>query len=1003
MVLFLLFFSPGNESQVQERRIKSKYDFGTPELSAAQKLYSAKRYEEALDAYQSILDKALKKPNWEEVVYTMEKKALTLRRLGQTTEMILVMDQAIKLAMNHLPKGHFLISKMYYTRGAMDHRLGNFYIARSYLDTALTYYNSSTSYDSAAYAKLIEYKFYAYQYSEGNQDTLLKALEELVRLEELAQKKNPEPDEMLIWLQSYPVIYIQKGDFEQALAYAIKGYKYAKENRRSVSPRYYAEAQYYLAQVLYYKKDFLRTIEIGNEAMPLVESIPRINMPEYYSFNNLMGIAYMAVGNPNEALPYLQKALEIPANVGSAFEKRNKRRFKAQVKINVGLCYKNLGEPAKGKKYLDESLNEMKSLVKLPSAELHSNYRYLGDFYFLNEDWSKALISYDSALRNGLVSYTTNLLSFPKGDNMEFSYRDLVVLTKKGASIEKVGLSKNQPLNHLDSAKNYVKKTSELLFDRRDDFLASEGKLFLSQNFKELYEIGIDISYEMYAQTGDKRHFEDALNFSKASKAILFLEQSQEFDLVNNNLVSQELKNLFFQSKSDVERLQAKFYELIDNSATSDSVIMVNEQLLQTREEREGLKDSIENFLSSFQDESSLEMIIDGKGDLSVDKGKAFIEFFYGDEHIYVLGKSKSDVSFERVEISNELTVALEEVVSAASSPPNVALHETQLNLFQEQSFLIYRKLLKATLDKFKPNLNHLILVPDEFLSRLPFGLLVEKKESQIVGFNELHYLIKSYSIQYQLSSELVNSDRAVSRVNDKILGIGYLDDGNVSTLGSLPGTEMEIERLEAMVPGKYLLGSEAVKSEFLRQARDYDVLHLAIHGRSDSTNNYQSTLIFNGDETENTMNTNDLYLASLKARLAVLSACESGLGVINKGEGTFSIARGFALVGVPSVVMSLWKVNDRITSDQMVEMYQGFVDDGQTINSALRQSKLNYLEKSDSYNAHPYYWAAFLQLGKDIKFKQTDRGPLPWIYIGLALLTSILLGSVFVKRKRAK
>ncbi|MBO3698726.1 CHAT domain-containing protein [Roseivirga sp. E12] len=999
----LLLIATQSLSLAQELALKSKYSYSTPDLEAAQQLYSQRKYPEALAAFEAIITQAEAQQNYEEIVYAMEKKALALRRLNKYDQAIDTIEEAIRLAQLELPKEHILISRTYYTRGVLDHRLGNFYQARSYFDTALVYYDNAVQYDSAGYNRLIQYKYYAYQYSEGSQDTLLKYLDKLVELEEL--KPTPSRDEILILLQSYPTIYTQKGDFEQALSYAIQGYKYAKDHREEVSDRYFAESQYYLARVLYNKKDHRRAIDIGEEAMPLVEKIPRNQMPEYYSFNNLMGIAYMAVGKPQKALPFLTKAIELPIEDSRGNTIRNSLRFRAQVKINLGLCYLNLGADEKGKRFLDESLAEMKNLVTSPNSNLRVNYKHLGDYYFNKRDWKESLIMYDSALRNSIPSYTSELHGFPPTENVDFSYEDLRILQKKASSMKNAAFNDYSTEEALLSSRKYILETHKLLLSRRKELLATQGKLFLSENFKRLYENGLDISFKLYKSTGNKEYFNDAMGFASNSKAILFLEQSNEFDLVNNDQLNIDIKELFFKAKNNVERLQKIFDGLIDKSVTSDSVITINDQLLLARNDVQEVRDTVEFLLTQFDSKNSFVELLNNSKTPNLKKSQALVEFFYGEEDIYILAKIDDRQSFNRVKLDEQLLASIEQVIALVSKAPKAEEIRGQATVFHNESASVFDKLLRPTFDELDIESGHLIIVPDEILSRLPFETLV--MEGGPSSFDELSYLVKQFSVQYQLSTQLLSNSWDKDKAGKGLLGIGFKQEGETSydrgSYESLPGTEKEIRFLEASVPGTYLIGANGTKTEFLDKAKDYDILHLAIHGQADTVSRYESSLIFNGQE-DNILNTDDLYRADLRARLAVLSACESGIGVLNKGEGTFSIARGFALVGVPSVVMSLWKVNDQITSEIMVDMYESFRE-SHTINESLRQAKLNYLERSDEYSAHPYYWAAFLQLGENVRKDQRKSG---WTLgqvtllsiAALSLLTIIAL--LLIKRKRA-
>jgi hypothetical protein len=109
-----------------------------------------------------------------------------------------------------------------------------------------------------------------------------------------------------------------------------------------------------------------------------------------------------------------------------------------------------------------------------------------------------------------------------------------------------------------------------------------------------------------------------------------------------------------------------------------------------------------------------------------------------------------------------------------------------------------------------------------------------------------------------------------------------------------------------------------------------------------------------------------------LNADLVVLSACETGFGKFEQGNGTASLARAFMYAGVPALVVSLWEVNDGSTNILMQFFYKN-LSAGMDKAEALRQAKLEYIGDAKGTAAHPAFWAAFIQLG--------DNRPIPTLH----------------------
>jgi CHAT domain-containing protein len=173
------------------------------------------------------------------------------------------------------------------------------------------------------------------------------------------------------------------------------------------------------------------------------------------------------------------------------------------------------------------------------------------------------------------------------------------------------------------------------------------------------------------------------------------------------------------------------------------------------------------------------------------------------------------------------------------------------------------------------------------------------------------------------------------------------------------------------------------------------------MHTSIDDANPLSSKLSFYPlDELpeDDVLHTYEIYNMKLKGFMAVLSACSTGSGKLQKGEGVISLARAFAFAGMPSVVMTLWDVED-ITSGYIIPDFYNILSKGFRKDQSLRLSKLNYIRAaSREIEAHPAFWAGFVIYGNKQPFRHTRLEIYIILLIILVLLMAII-STVLIKR----
>jgi CHAT domain-containing protein len=146
-------------------------------------------------------------------------------------------------------------------------------------------------------------------------------------------------------------------------------------------------------------------------------------------------------------------------------------------------------------------------------------------------------------------------------------------------------------------------------------------------------------------------------------------------------------------------------------------------------------------------------------------------------------------------------------------------------------------------------------------------------------------------------------------------------------------------------------------------------------------------------------LNTYEIYNMRINAPLVVLSACNTGYGKLNKGEGIMSLTRGFLTAGAKSIVMTMWAVDDKTSSTLMKGFYTNLAAK-QNIGDALNNAKLEYLNQSDDLKAHPYFWAGYIVLGNTSATFEPYH-PQTKYYIWIGMLVLVMVGVIFITKNR--
>jgi CHAT domain-containing protein len=336
-----------------------------------------------------------------------------------------------------------------------------------------------------------------------------------------------------------------------------------------------------------------------------------------------------------------------------------------------------------------------------------------------------------------------------------------------------------------------------------------------------------------------------------------------------------------------------------------------------------------------------------------LDAESVLLEYYRSAEGLIIfVVKSDGDLTIQKVDLDIEFEVKnllqlMEDIEGGTGMDPKS--HDF-LRKIKHPLQYFYDLLIRPILKEIN-TARRLIIIPHLFWHYLPFHALYDKEQK--------NYLIDQFEICYSPSAtvlSLCQKKNPGHREKAVILA---------NPTGDLPFADEEADKIAtAFMPyAKVFREKEAnyqIMSELGCQA---DVLHLACHGVFRGDDPLFSHLVLSGSgKVKSRCFMMDIFNLKLQASLVTLSACETGLNQVSSGDELIGLARGFFYAGTPSLIVSLWQVNDQSTATLMENFYWHFARNRTTKTQAL-QLAIQSTKCQEEYS-HPYFWAPFLLMG---------------------------------------
>ena len=565
-------------------------------------------------------------------------------------------------------------------------------------------------------------------------------------------------------------------------------------------------------------------------------------------------------------------------------------------------------------------------------------------------------------------------------------------------------------LADLEAATRSAARGMKLIDYTKTRYAESTSRTILQREGFDLHETAIEIARERAVRYADPGELERAFAYAERSNNALLADALRETEARQYAGIPDSLLVRERALQADITHYERQRFELLQGGG-GIPVARMNTLTDALFEAKNAYRRLIRQFEAAYPDYYALkydtrEMPLRDIQERLLQSDQTLVEYFDGEEALYAFVVRPD--SFFLVQLEDPLYVhaQIELLSQSLFGYPTYYHNSTQADaLYINAAHTLYKQLV-APLEKHLTE--SVVIVPGGRLGYVPFDALLRTRPERPDAFRDHDYLLRHHRISYAYSATLLGRmrHRGASKATSSFLGVAPRFTGRTGTARHLVHNRTEVERLRERLGGRVLVDTSATLARFRALAQDYRLLHLATHGKANDETGEYSYIAFapSADSTEaSRLYVNELYNLRLDADLVVLSACESGTGEWQKGEGIIGMTRGLAYAGARSVLTTLWLVDDK-TSLHLMEAFYAELAEGRVKDEALRRARLAYINNQPHRRAHPYFWAAYTPVGDMAPLESPPPPPAPrqarwWLLACLLLLPVVLFQFLRLRR----
>lgn len=806
-------------------------------------------------------------------------------------------------------------------------------------------------------------------------------------------------------------IYNGKQDYEQALQYFNYAERVVQINSLTSS---IATMVYVNIGNAYYNMEEFR--------MALNSYLKSAEMKEKLGAGGL-DISYANCASAYEAMEILDSArIYYDWAIESKIEQYGDSSYQLiSVYNNYSILLNKLNENEKAFSYLSKALELALNKYVNDHPLISESHYFLGEWYYKTDMPDSAVVHYHKAICEAVYNYDDpDLFSNPSLNEDIVSESSLLDALRGKAFAFELLYEQTGNINDLIASLDALDVSNLLTEKMRSSYLGQESKLFIAETSHAGLSKAINTAFSLYMLTDNPEYARRAFTYAEKSKSSVLLASLQEVENKKNLGIPAEVQTLEEDLKSEREILKKKLYEERQREELDTARLgKWQGKLIELNKQLDSINHLIRQDFPEYAAKYDNEVISIADVQSGLENGQALIEYTFTDSAMFIFLIERDLEYFTRIEITDsyrENIIQLGKFLRDNDFANNT--YDDYLE-YVDVAYALYKYLLQPFEDMIGGK--NLIIIPDGELGYIPFeALLTDEADKARMDYRSLPYLIYKFVTNYSYSATLHFENNQRGAVPGRQLlafapsydNVGQIRADKFPTfrnysdvLVPLRFIKEEIENISNIMESDKFEGFAATEKTFREKAPDYDILHLAMHTLINDDNPMYSQLVFslNNDtieENDGLLNTFELFNIDLSARMAVLSACNTGYGQLRKGEGVMSLARGFIFAGVPSIIMTLWAVEDQSGSVLMSSFYENLVD-GLEIDVALRESKLKYLKTADQLSAHPYLWSGYVSIGATDPLNARGLSLTSILIYGFAALLLIVPVILLARRKK--